>query len=283
MGSRALLSRALLAVLTLVLIVVFALVSRRASAGLEMRDTASTYLARVRSGDCEAAWRLLTDSLGGLVLPGRLSILAEGTPSPPAFARIGAREERGRAISMLLENGQTRMVWLRRSPPDGYRVSGDTGLDGLLAGATIICRDYAEGVVAPAVRAGSTAAGYRCPFSGAPYGIDSLSGNLVCSAGHLGEGISLTGEACSIRRDSVVAELEAYLRAGFPAPGSLEEMWALSDGEFGRRGGYRCPDNGYSYFVLRDCEIYCPHHDKGTVSATLEQLLRAPAGPDVDR
>ncbi|MBN1433194.1 hypothetical protein JW921_00425 [Candidatus Fermentibacterales bacterium] len=262
-----------------------ALAARPGSRGLLISSTALSYLERTRSGDLPGAWSLLTDSLQSLVLADRLAPLS-GPPGRIRHTRIGRVDERGRILSVLFEDGRTRTIWLRPGGP-GLRVSGDSSLDGLLAAAAMECRDYARESVIPAVLAGEPAGSFSCPWSGRPYVLEESAGRLACPAGHLGDGLALGDERCSARREEVLRVLELYLEAGYPFPESLDDVWRNSEGVFGQRGGYRCPDHGYSYYEIRDGQVFCPWHDaaSGSEAVTgrwLESSATEPPGPSAE-
>lgn len=250
-----------------------------------MRRTVDSYLEALLSGDgsTREAWQILSDSLQRLIRPERLSPLLSDSPGHGTL-RIGRNEERGRAIAVLLSGGRTRTIWLSTDSV-GFRVSGDSGLDGILAAGAMDCLDYAQSVVLPALLSEglASASELSCPSSGLRYRVDPEAGSLVCDAGHLGAGLEISGNRCAGRRDSVVSVLEAYLRDGYPQPARIADIWRLSDGAYGQRGGYRCPDNGYSYYELVDGgSVHCPYHGESSTSPLLDSMLGSSvvAAPD---
>jgi hypothetical protein len=147
------------------------------------------------------------------------------------------------------------------------------------------CLDYAQSVALPLVVTSgmSSASDLSCPSSGLPYRYDPDSGRLICEAGHLGAGLEISGNSCAERRDSVVSVLEAYLQDGYPPPVSIADIWRLSDGAYGQRGGYRCPQNGYSYYELVDGRsVYCPYHGESTSISLPDSALGSPAVEDLN-
>jgi len=229
------------------------------SPGSAMRIAIEGYASGLASCDAVSAASFLSESLAALVGPAAL----ESSRAPEWSGRllIGREEARGFAV-LLGGNGASRMIWLRRSG-DSWAVSGDTWLDGVLGSAAMTCRDYAMDIL-PQVSGGAPAEDFSCPVSGLPYYVDPGTGRLLCPSGHLGEGLRVGSSACDGRRAGVAAEVERYVEAGYSFPGSLEEMWQESGGAFGQRGGYRCPDDGYSYYTLSDSMIWCPFHRAGT-------------------
>ncbi|MBD3369122.1 hypothetical protein GF402_02010 [Candidatus Fermentibacteria bacterium] len=256
--------------------VIFALLMRPYGPATSMRKVAGSYLWNLDTGNLEEAYGLLTDSLRGEVAVPLLEHLSDSTA--PGRLLLKGREARGYAVAEKGADGSSRMVWLRREG-DGWRVGGDSSLDGVLGRASMMCREHAGEVVLPSVMAGRSPENYSCPVTGAAYHLSPDSGRLVCPAGHLGDGLNVTGLACSQRRDSVAATVAEYLAEGHPYPSSLPEMWRSSGGRFGQRGGYRCPDNAYAYYrLLPDSTVYCPHHDAAT-----EVAVCPGSGPDETR
>jgi hypothetical protein len=231
------------------------------SPGKALRETALDYSGSLASGLPDSARVFLTDSLAALAGPGLFQSAAP--PAGGGDLTIGREEARGfPALIRALEGGSSRTIWMRREG-HGWAVSGDTWLDGLLGSAAVICRNYAVSIL-PLISAGSPAGGFACPISGLPYFMDESMGTLRCPSGHLGDGLGTGSGQCEGRRGEVTLEVRGFLDAGYGFPSTLEEMWQLSSGEFGQRGGYRCPDNGYSYYELLDSTVWCPFHEAGS-------------------
>lgn len=227
--------------------------------GASIRKAALEYI-EVSGSDPASASALLTDSLAELARPEAFSTggIREATGGPV----LGRQDERGFQVLIPEQGGGSRTIWLRREN-DCWRVSGDTFLDRVLGSAPAICRTYALSI-APDVIAGTPADSFACPLAGLPYGTDTTGRLLVCPAGHLGEGLEIGGGACAERRAEAASEVAAYITAGHTIPSSFEEMWEQGEGLYGQPGGYRCPDNGYSFYVISDSEVFCPFHRAGT-------------------
>jgi hypothetical protein len=238
--------------------IIAALISRSTSTGVALDHSAKAYLDALHRGDGTAACSLLTDSLQSLVSPGFLSGLQDSPSSGTILA--GREDSRGRSMTVPLPGGGSRTLWMTDSGDGVWRVSGDTSLDNLLGGASLACIEYARQTVLPAVSAGTPVGDYRCPVSGMPYRLDGDL--LVCPSGHLGEGLDMIGDACRASRELVAATVAAFMAAGYPRPVSLAGMHEESGGTFGQPGGYRCPDNGYSFYEITDQGIRCPFHDR---------------------
>jgi hypothetical protein len=246
----------------LVASVAFALIMRPYGPGTSMRKAAGSYLDHLRAGRFEEAYDLLTDSLRQEVAVSLLELM--GGPLPTTALLLRGEAGRGYAVAAKGAEGSSRMIWLQRRNGE-WRIGGDSSLDGVLGEATMLCRDYAGEVVLPAVMSGESPESYCCPITGCEYHLSPDSERLVCPAGHLGEGLNVTGLACAARRDSVAALVARYMAEGYGYPPSLRQMWQTSGGCFGQRGGYRCPDNAYAYYrLLPDTTVYCPHHDAAT-------------------
>lgn len=234
--------RRFLPLLVLPVLFLIALAARRGSPGVALENTAERYLELLSTGDFPEAWLMLSDSLGLLVSPDFIRGLG-GRPVPGRVFLDGY-DHRGTRMRAL--SGETsRMIWL-----EGDRVRGDADLDALLGQAPLFCRQ--------AFLAGSPA----CPVSGRDYIFSDDS--AVCPAGHLGRGMNLTPAACGLRRDSVAAVVHEFLNSGHPDPPDLESIFTLSGGALGNRGGWRCPDNAYSYYILRNDSVVCRHHGEST-------------------
>ncbi|OPL19777.1 MAG: hypothetical protein AVO35_02035 [Candidatus Aegiribacteria sp. MLS_C] len=243
-------------VLFLAAMFLLALVARSSSTGSAVIGTGREYLGLLASGDTVNARALLTDSLAGLLAHRALEGV-DGSPDPGGFS-VGRMEPRGLPVSVPLPEGGSRTLWLRRSPSGGWRVSGDSSLDNVLGNATVLCSSFARSTVVPAVSAGLDAADFSCPVSGLPYRLEE--GRLVCPAGHLGNGMETGGAGCSALRDSLAGMVRDYIGEGHSYPATFREMYDESMGEYGQRGGYHCPDNGYSYYTITDEGIFCPYH-----------------------
>lgn len=234
-----------------------ALLARPHSPGIRYSETALAWAVSLEEGRAAEALAMMEPGTAEGYSEEFLSRLA-GEEAPESFHYDGF-DSGGVRMSGVSGDRGSRIVWLTDDDTPG--VIRDTALDNLLGQAVFICRENAlahpEG---------------RCPVSGASYTYDREAGLVVCPEGHLGEGLFVNSLSCAARRDSVVIEVEAFMAAGYPAPASLEDMYTESSGEFGRRGGYRCPDNGYAYYSIRDGAVYCPFHEETTqVRAVVEE------------
>ncbi len=238
-----------------------ALTAGPSSPGAALRASATGYCDALVRGDVETAHGFLSDSLGGLVSPEALSLAMP--PASSGSAAVSRHEARGWPVSLPLEGGGSRTVWMCRAG-SGWRVCGDTWLDGLIGSASVLCRDYALSVVLPSVMRGAPADSFHCPFSGGSYSVDPATGMLVCPAGHLGAGIDAAGDACSLRREEAAREVVLWMDRGNPLPGSFQDLWEASGGELGMPGGYRCPDDGYSFYRITASGVSCPYHGELT-------------------
>lgn len=238
-------------------VVIFAFLARPHSLGMKLSQGATAYSQALSSGNAALALDMMVPSTAEALSAQFLARL-EGAPVPAHF-RFDGSDNRGLRMTGTLCNGGSRLIWF--SLENGIKVTNDTALDNILGSAVMICRENAlqhpDGC---------------CPVSGQFYEYNLQTSVVLCPEGHLGDGLILSSDMCLLGRDSVVTELSEYLEAGFPYPESLEEIFVLSDEEFGRRGGYRCPDNGYKYYELRSGEIYCPFHEEAseTVDAEVE-------------
>jgi hypothetical protein len=222
-----------------------------------MRQAADGYLGHLSAGRSVEAHAMLTESLGGLAGPPALTL--GGVPAACAASVIGRPDARGWPLAC----GTSRVVWLREEG-GSWRVSGDTWLDGVLGAASVTCRDYALSVVLAGVAAGADPSGWLCPVSGAPYELDPATDLLVCPSGHIGEGLDAAGSGCSARRAEAAAVVAVWMSAGNALPSSFQEIWDGSGGTLGRPGGYRCPDDGYSYYGIGPDGVSCPFHGEAT-------------------
>jgi len=260
--------RGLLTAVLLLLAVLFSLVARIGSPGIRMTSTLRDYLDSISSGGYESAHALLTDSLGLLILPGFLSELADAGSS--GLIELEHWEPRGFVSYLRLEEGGSRTFWLVHREGE-WRISGDTSLDNLLGRAASICRAYSEEHVAPAVRSGDPAEAFACPVTGIRYMLLDEA-RLFCEAGHLGEGLDVYGNRCAALRDSLAQVVNDYMSGGKDMPSSFEEMYRASDGLYGQPGGFRCPDHGYSYYLIENGSVFCPWHQESTAILPAGQI-----------
>ncbi len=235
-----------------------AFLARTSSTGKALLDTSREYLETLSSENTEDAYFLLSDSLAALVSPVFLELL-DNSPSSGRIT-IGNIESRGYTISMALEQGGSRTIWLREDDLGEWEIAGDSSLDNLLGRATVMCTGFVQETVIPAYRNGVDPGDYGCPISGEPY---SLEGDmLLCPSGHLGDGLDVGGSRCTLLRDSLAEVVSDYILAGYHFPDSFIGMFEESDGEFSQRGGFRCPDNGYVYYEITGEGVFCPFHDE---------------------
>ena len=234
--------------------------------GAALNSSVRGYLSAISSSRGEEAVGYLADSLEVKVSPEFIQGLA-GSPDSGNLL-VGRTEPRGLAVSLSLEGGGSRTFWLLKNHDGEWVIAGDSSLDNLLATASMRCLSYARDNVIPAISAGADPSDFVCPVTGQPYEVtDSV---LLCPADHLGQGLLLNDSACAAAREIVVEEIFAYIAEGYSSPESLSQMHEQSDGAFGLRGGYRCPDDGYSYFEIlsgdhAECEgVHCPYHDRTT-------------------
>jgi hypothetical protein len=223
-----------------------------------MEQTARSYLDNLACGKTEEAHSLLSDSLGELVLPELLELLDAGIRG--GVISLKRWEPRGFVVYLLLDEGGNRTLWLT-SNNGNWRISGDTSLDNVLGQASSICWRYAETEVAPALVRGESITPFKCPVTGQGY-VLSVEGNLICQAGHLWEGLDITGEGCAFLRDSLATMVAQYKDEGHPLPASFAEIYEVSGGRFSQPGGFRCPDHGYSYYEIIGDSIFCPWHEE---------------------
>ena len=236
-----------------------ALLARGSSTGMAIISAGRDYLESLAEGETETAHSLLTDSLAGMLSAEALNSLEEaGTGG----IRSGRMEPRGFTLSAPSSLGGSRTLWLRRESGGEWRISGDTSLDNLLGRATVICSGFARSTVIPGTAAGTPPGDYACPVSGRPYFMDD--GLLVCPSGHLGEGLQAGSNRCGMFRDSLASLVVEYVFTGHRYPSSFAEMFLESNGEFGQRGGFHCPDDGYAYYSITQDGIFCPYHGDTT-------------------
>ena len=232
-----------------VIALVFAIVSRPYSLGAKLRDRAEVYSQALSTGHAEEAMSMMSPATAEGLSPAFLGRL-DGSIVPSNF-RYDGSDTRGLRMVGSAGDAGSRVIWF--TIEDGYLVTHDTALDNILGSAVILCRQNAlahpDGC---------------CPVSGRPYEFDQESGFVLCPEGHIGDGIQINSDGCSQRRDSVAVEFAEYLEAGYSYPETLEEMFTLSGEEYGRRGGYQCPENGYKYYELRSGAIYCPFHEESS-------------------
>lgn len=249
--------RKALAVAAIVLLIITAVAARGSSTGKRLINTGREYIEHLAAGETEEAYSFLSDSLAALLTPGILSYL-EGAPVA-GIIRAGRAENRGFNISISLAEGDSRTLWLRRGSEGKWTITGDTSLDNVLGNATVLCSSYAREIVIPAISEGRALEDFLCPaVSGSSYYIED--GILFCSAGHLGNGLDTGGSACRTYMDSLAAVIYEYIDAGYGYPFSFGEMYERSNGLFSQRGGFHCPDDGYSYYEITPEGIYCPFH-----------------------
>lgn len=241
----------------IVLLIITAIAARGNSTGKKLIDTGRGYIEHLAAGEIEEAYSFLSDSLAALLTPGILSYL-EDAPATGSI-RTGRSENRGFHISISLAEGGSRTLWLRQGSDRDWIITGDTSLDNILGNATVICSAYAKETVIPALSEGRAPEDFLCPVvSGSHYYIEDDI--LYCSAGHLGNGLDTMGSACRTLRDSLAEVVYEYIDAGYGYPSNFGEMYVRSDGVFSQRGGFHCPDDGYSYYEITLEGIYCPYH-----------------------
>lgn len=247
-----------------------AFLARAGSTGLRIRSTAGEYLDLIEEGRTEEAWRLLSDSLSSQLVPELLDSLR--VTSDVSGMNAGGFEYRGIVLSVSLKGGGSRTLWLREQPEGSWAITGDSSLDNLLGRASMMCLDYARTIVVPSVGDGVDPSEYTCPVSGRPYFIEE--DRLICPAGHLGDGLEVSGASCESLRDSLAGVVEDYLENGYDYPSGFSEMYSTSGGDYGQRGGFRCPDHGYSYYEITTDGVFCPYHEATS-------RIRHPMAPSV--
>ncbi len=230
------------------LVIVFALITRPYSLGKKLEQSVTTYSSALNSGNPEDALCLMSFAIADGLSPEFLLRL-EGI-TVPSYFRYDGSDSHGYRMVGFLEDSGSRVIWFSAGE-NGLLVTKDTAIDNILGSAVFLCRENAllnpEGC---------------CPVSGQPYEYNTETGFVICNQGHLGEGIEISSDECFLQRDSVAIELNEYINAGYSMPENLEEMFTVSGEEYGRRGGYRCPDNFYKYYELRDGVIFCPFHEE---------------------
>ncbi len=246
--------------------------ARNSSTGKALLDISHEYVETLSSGNTEDAYFLLSDSLSALVSPTFLELL-DDSPSSGRIT-IGNIESRGYTISLALEQGGSRTIWLRKDDSGELAISGDSSLDNLLGRATLLCTAFAQETVIPAYRNGVDPGDYACPISGKPYLLEGCM--LLCPSGHLGDGLNVEGSNCMLLRDSLAGVVSDYILAGYRFPDSFSGMFEESDGEFSQRGGFRCPDNGYVYYEITEEGVYCPFHDETSIIDRSSASERSP-------
>lgn len=249
------------AVAAILLLFLVAFIARENSTGKKIIDTGRYYLEHLSSGEYDYAYALLSDSLAALLSPDVFDYL-EDVPITGSI-RTGRNESRGLKISAILQEGGARTLWLREGSDNTWRISGDTSIDNLLGSATVLCSSFARATVIPSVTSGELPEGFLCPICGSPYFEEE--GRLFCPAGHLGAGLDITGSSCRDKRDSLAAAVQEYISAGYAYPSSFMEMYEMSNGLFGQRGGFHCPDDGYAYYEITIQGVYCPYHEEITI------------------
>jgi len=243
-------------VVSVLLLLLIAFLARENSTGKRLIDTGKHYTGLLAAGETGSAYTFLSDSLSALLTPGILTDL-DDNPSTGNI-RTGRYEPRGFSLSVSLTDGGSRTLWLKEESDGNWKITGDTSLDNLLGNAIILCSSYARGTVIPAVSAGDDPGDYFCPVSGSPYFVED--GRLLCPVGHLGNGFDIEGSSCKVIRDSLAVVVSEYVSAGYQYPSSFREMFENSNGRYGRRGGFHCPDDGYSYYEITADGVYCPYH-----------------------
>lgn len=242
-----------------------AFLARSCSRGAALDSAIRGYLSATASFEGEDAVGFLTDSLSSLVSPDFIT----GVAAAPSSGRlvVGSGERRGLAVSLALEGGGSRTFWLRSSDGE-WRISGDSSLDNLLGAASITCLSYARETLVPAVSSGEEPSIFSCPVTGDAYFLQN--GTLFCPAGHIDPGLDIDGSSCASAREILAVEVADYIAEGNPIPASFTEMYQRSGGAFGRRSGYRCPDDGYSYYEITPYGVYCPYHEAATALPVTE-------------
>lgn len=240
----------------IVLLIITAVAARGTSTGKKLINTGRGYIESLVAGETEEAYSFLSDSLAALLTPGILGYLedVQGTGS----IRTGRSEDRGFSISISFQEGGSRTLWLKQGSDGNWVITGDTSLDNVLGNSIVLCSSYAKETVIPALSEGRAPEEFFCPVSGSSYYIDD--GILFCAVGHLGNGLDTGGSACTALRNSLAVVVDEYIDAGYGYPSSFGEMYEKSDGLFGQRGGFHCPDDGYSYYEITSEGIYCPFH-----------------------
>ncbi len=232
-------------VIFFILAILFSFLSRPHSLGVKLQQNAKNYVSVLFSGKAGEAKTLMVPSFSGELSEEFLSNLS-GIPVPTTFTYDGLDERGYRMVGASGETG-SRAIWFTT---DGQvKVTADTAIDNILGSAVMLCTEEAR----------NNPYG-NCPVSGIPYQFNETDGLVYCVSGHLGEGLTINSNECELQRIEVAEELNQYLEAGFGYPDKLEDIFTISDGVYGKRGGYSCPDNGYNYYELQNGQIYCPFH-----------------------
>lgn len=242
--------------------VVLALLARPHSRGVQVRQAGSSYLQALAEDSLQPAHAMLSDSLQRSISPRLLGEIAPETPLPAA--RLTGREGSLYLVGFRTSGGTTRTLRVAVDG-EGPVIHGDSRLEGLMGRAGDMCVSYARGTVAPAVLQGASPEEFSCPVTGAPYGLSSHGGRLVCPAGHLGDGVVLSTDACSARRDSLAVLAGSYLAAHDSLPAGFGAMYQGLDLSPWERVGYTCPADATVHYLLRsDSTVCCPFHDQAT-------------------
>lgn len=240
---------------TALAVFLLAVLARPGSLGTGLRKAVEEYTAALESGRTAEALEMMTaETAEGLSEEFLLRL--SGIEAPERFVFDGT-DTMGIRMAGETESLGTRIIWF--STQNGIAVVHDTAIDNLLGSAVMLCRENA-----------SASPDGSCPVSGIPYQFDPAIGLVICTLGHLGGGLVISSDGCSLKRDSVAAEVRAFMEAGYGWPVTLEDMYTVSSGESGRRGGYSCPDNGYKYYEIRDGAVFCPFHEEATPISVTE-------------
>ncbi len=228
-----------------VLAILFSFLARPQSLGVKLQQNAKNYADVLFSGKNGEAKEFMTPSFSSEFSEEFLSNLS-GVPVPITFTYDGIDTRGYRMVGASGEAG-SRVIWF--TTDGSVKVTADTAIDNILGSAVMLCTEAAR----------SNPRG-NCPVSGIPYQFNEAEGLVYCVSGHLGEGLTINSNECELLRIAVAEELNQYLEAGYDYPDKLEDMFTISDGVYGKRGGYSCPDNGYNYYELQNGQIYCPFH-----------------------
>ena len=219
--------------------------ARPHSLGVKLQQNAKNYAEFLFSGEAGEAKALMTPLFSSEFSEEFLLDLS-GIPVPTTFTYDGIDTRGYRMVGASGETG-SRVIWFTT---DGQvKVTADTAIDNILGSAVILCTEVAR--INPRG---------NCPVSGIPYQFNETSGLVYCVSNHLGDGLLINSNECELQRMEVAQELNQFLGAGFDYPEKLEDIFTISDGVYGKRGGYSCPENGYNYYELQDGQIYCPFH-----------------------
>jgi len=223
----------------------FSYLSRPHSLGVKLQQNAKTYVDVLFSGKAGEAKALMTPSFSS-ELSEEFLLNVTGISVPVTFTYDGIDARGYRMVGASGETG-SRVLWF--ATDGSVKVTADTAIDNILGSAVMLCTEAAR----------SNPRG-NCPVSGISYQFSETDGLVYCVSGHLGEGLTINSNECELQRIEVAEELNQFLEAGFDYPDKLEDIFTISDGVYGKRGGYSCPDNGYNYYELRNGQIYCPFH-----------------------